>query len=275
MHNILLNNGVEMPMIGMGTWPLNGLKLAWLVRKAAQVGYRAFDTASAYVNEKWLGRGIRFCGIPRAELFVTSKLSNTEQRQGDVRASFQGNLKRLGLEYLDLYLMHWPNPGTYLDSWQQMAALYKNGLVGAIGVCNFHQHHLEALVDVSDVIPAINQIELHPMLPQVELRDFCKRQGIQVEAYSPLARMHETLIGNSVMVSLAGKYGKSVPQVILRWDFQHGIISIPKSSSRVRLQSNADIFDFDLDDCEMDAVDSLGINLRVRYDPDNCDFSKL
>ena len=275
MDTITLNNGVTMPMACMGTWPMNGLKLAWLVRKATQIGYRAFDAASAYSNEKWLGRGIRFCGKPRAELFVTSKLSNIEQRRGDIRAALQGTLRRVGLKYLDLYLMHWPNPETFLASWKQMEVLYKEGLVRAIGVCNFHQHHLENLFKISDVIPAINQIELHPMLPQVELRDFCKNQGIQVEAYSPLARMHEKLIRNNVLVSLAEKYGKSVPQVVLRWDFQHGLISVPKSSSPVRLKANVDIFDFSLSGSEMVAIDSLNINLRVRHDPDNCDFNRL
>lgn len=275
MNSIKLNNGVEMPLIGMGTWPLNGFKLAWLIRQAAGMGYRSFDTASAYHNEKWLGRGVRFCGRSRAELFVTSKLSNAEQRSGDVQAALSGTLRRSGLKYLDLYLMHWPNPETYLDAWKQMETLYKEGLVRAIGVCNFHQHHLEKLFKIADIIPAINQIELHPMLPQVKLRNFCNEKGIQVESYTPLARMHEKLVQNEVLISLAEKYNKSLPQIILRWDFQHGIPSVPKSSSPARLKSNISIFDFTLSDNDMEAIDSLGINLRVRHDPDNCDFSKL
>jgi methylglyoxal/glyoxal reductase len=275
ISKITLNNGVEMPWVGMGTWPLNGLKLALLVRKAVRLGYRSFDLASAYGNEKWLGRGVKICSQRRADLFITTKLSNAEQRRGDVRTACQNSLSRLGLKYLDLYLMHWPVPGLYTSSWKQMEALYREGLVTAIGVCNFHQHHLSELLQVADVIPAVNQIELHPLLSQSHLVTFCKEIGIQVAAYSPVARMHDRLIKNELLMSIAARHGKTVPQIILRWDFQNGIISVPKSARPVRLKENINIFDFALSDEEMQSIDFLNADLRVRHDPDNCDFDKL
>ena len=262
-------------MIGMGTFPMNRLKLALIVRKAVNVGYCSFDTAAAYGNEKWLGRGIQFCGRSRAELFITTKLSNRSQRTGDVRTALQNSMSRLGLKYLDLYLMHWPNPETYLESWKQMEALYREGLVRAIGVCNFHEHHLERLLEIADVVPAVNQVELHPLLSQPSLVEFCKKLGVTITAYSPLARMNGRLIENRPLIDIAKKYKKTVPQVILRWDCQNGIVSIPRSSNRSRLKQNISIFDFNLQEDEMDAINRLNINFRVRYDPDNCDFSKL
>ena len=248
MNNVTLNNGIEMPLVGMGTFPLKGLKLTLLVRKAVKLGYSSFDLASAYGNEKWFGRGIRFCGKHRKEFFITTKLSNTDQRGRDIRAAFQNSLTRLGIKYLDLYLMHWPVPNLYLSSWKQMEELYKEGLTKAIGVCNFHQHHLKNLLEITDVIPAVNQVELHPLLSQFNLVKFCKGIGIRVEAYSPLAQMHDRLIKNEILMSIANQHQKTVPQIILRWDFQHGIVAIPKSSSLVRLKENISIFDFDLSD---------------------------
>lgn len=275
MKNTILNNGVGMPLIGMGTWPLNGCRLMFLIRKATKLGYRSFDTASAYGNEKWLGRGIKFSGKPRENLFITTKLSNFEQRDGDVRRAFKKSLKKLGLKYLDLYLIHWPNPDTYLRNWKQMEMLYREKLTRAIGVCNFHQHHLKSLLEIADVIPAVNQVELHPLLSQSSLVAFCKELGIQVIAYSPIARMHEKLIKNETIVAIAKKYKKTVPQIILRWDYQHGIVSVPKSQNPIRLKENITIFDFVLTNSEMDSIDKLDANFRVRHNPDTCDFTKL
>jgi len=275
MNSIRLNNGTEMPVLGMGTYPLKGFKFARLVRKAVGLGYRSFDLASAYGNERWFGRVLRFCGERRNNLFITTKLSNRAQWVGDVRAAFQDSLKKLGIKYLDLYLMHWPVPDMYESSWKQMEVLYKEGLVRAIGVCNFHEHHLKKLLENCDVIPAINQIELHPLLSQMDLVMFCREKGIQVESYSPVARMHDKLIKNETLVSIADWHQKTVPQVIFKWDLQHGIVVIPKSSSPVRLKENISIFDFNLSDQEMKSIDLLNIDFRVRYDPDSCDFSKL
>jgi diketogulonate reductase-like aldo/keto reductase len=275
MDNVILNNGCEMPVLGMGTYPLKGLKLALLVRKAVKLGYRSFDLAPAYGNEKWFGRGLKFCGIKRDECFITTKLSNRDQREQDIRLAFKASLTRLGLKYLDLYLMHWPVPNLYLSSWKQMEILYREGLVRSIGVCNFHEHHLKHLLDNSDIVPAVNQIELHPLLSQRNILSFCNGRDIQVEAYTPVARMHEKLIKDERLVSIAKQYKKTVPQVVLRWDFQHGLVSIPKTSSPVRLKENISIFDFNLTDKEMDVLDLLNVDFRVRYDPDNCDFSML
>jgi len=275
MDNITLNNGVEMPLVGMGTYPLNGLKLALLVRKAVAMGYRSFDLAPAYGNEKWFGRGIRFCGKHREECFITTKLSNASQRGGDVKAAFHASLKKLGTKYLDLYLMHWPVPDRYLSSWKQMEALYKEGLVRAIGVCNCHEHHLEELVKDADVLPSVNQVELHPLLSQAKLVAYCNGMGIQVESYSPVARMHCRLIKNETLITLARKHQRTVPQIILRWNYQHGIVSIPKSSHAARLEQNISIVNFSLTREEIKSIDLMNADFRVRFDPDNCDFDRL
>jgi len=275
MDCVRLNNGAKMPRVGMGTFPLDGIKVAELIRSAVALGYRHFDTASAYHNEKWVGRGIRFSWVRREELWITTKLSNHEQRAGNVRRAFEDSLGRLGLSYVDLYLMHWPNPGTYLASWTAMEQIYRAGLVRAIGVCNFHQHHLEELKAVAEIIPAVNQVELHPLLAQRSLVDYCEKAGIQVEAYSPVARMHEKLIGHPVLVEIAARHGRTVPQIVLRWDYQNGVVTIPKTASRRRLKENIGICDFCLSDEEMVRICGLDEGFRVRHDPDHCDYSKL
>jgi len=272
---VRLNNAVEMPLLGLGTYPLNGLRLFATVRRAVRIGYRGFDGASAYHNEKWLGRGIRWSGLPRERLFVTTKLSNQAQFRGDVRKALMQSLVFLGLRYVDLYLMHWPVPGHFQSSWLEMEALYQEGLARAIGVCNFHRHHLETLMREATVVPAVNQVELHPLLSQSDVRHICKDLGIQVQAYSPLARMHPRLIGNETLAEIASRHRKSVPQVILRWVVQHGVATVPKTASPVRLEENFRIYDFSLSDGEMAQIDSLNGDFRVRFDPDNCDFTQL
>jgi diketogulonate reductase-like aldo/keto reductase len=272
---LLLNNGVKLPLIGMGTYPLNGLRLAWLVRRATAMGYRGFDTASAYGNERWLGRGLRLSLKKREDYFVTSKLSNTEQRAGDVRRACTDSLARLGLKSLDLYLMHWPNPDTFRSCWRQMEQLYREGLVRAIGVCNFHAHHLQQLLEVASVIPAVNQVELHPLLSQTSLVAFCRQHDIQVQAYSPFARMHGKLLGSAILGEIAARCGKTVPQVILRWHCQHQLCAVPKSANSTRLKQNLAVSGFTLTEQEMQHIDGLNINFRVRHDPDHCDFTRL
>lgn len=259
----------------MGTYPLNGLKLAMLVRMAVQFGYRSFDSASAYGNETWLGRGLRFCGVERSHLFVTTKLSNAEQRAGNINQSFRNSMKRLGLKYVDLYLMHWPNPDTYLNCWKAMEQLYRDGLVRAIGVCNFHAHHLARLLESTTVVPGVNQVELHPLLSQAQLVNFCIGKGIRIQAYSPLARMHAKLIGNKDLMSIAGQHRKTVSQIVLRWNYQHGVAPLPKSGSLLRLKENISICDFALSETEMNTLDRMNRDFRVRHDPDTCDFTKL
>ena len=177
--------------------------------------------------------------------------------------------------YISLATYYWPNPETYLLTWKSMERLYKDGLVKAIGVCNFHQYHLESLMEVADIMPMVNQVELHPLLSQRELVNFCKDNGILVEAYSPLARNNPQLMKNDVLIELGKKYSKSVAQVILRWDYQNHIVSVPKSENPERMRNNISIFDFELTESEMLKIDALNKNMRVRHDPDNCDFSKL
>jgi methylglyoxal/glyoxal reductase len=274
-ESVTLINGVVMPLSGMGTYPLNGINLALVIRKATKVGVRLIDTATAYQNECWTGIGVVISSVKRKDMFITTKLSNGQQRRGDVEAALKGSLLRLGTRYVDLYLMHWPNPETYLDCWKQMEVLYRQGYARAIGVCNFHEHHLEELFKVAEIKPMVNQLELHPLLTQKILRDFCAKHEIVVEAYSPLARMHVKLIQNPVLLEIADRYDKSVPQIVLRWVFQKSIPAIPKSGSIRRIRSNREVCNFKLTDDEMQDIDSLNENFRVRFDPDNCDFSRL
>ena len=270
-----LNNGVEMPVVGLGTFLMNKLPLVKTIRTASKMGYTSFDTSSAYQNESSVGWGLKFSGMKREEIFVTTKISNTQQYQSDARTALKLSLKNLKLSYVDLYLIHWPVPEKFQQTWLEMEQLYAEGLAKAIGVCNFHQHHIERLMEVASVTPAVNQVELHPLLSQEELAEFCRGLGIQIEAYSPVARMDEKLVKNPVLMEIARSHKKTVVQVILRWDYQHGIISIPKSSNPERLMQNIDIFDFSLTEQEMQRINSLNENYRVRYDPDNCDFKRL
>lgn len=276
MKYIKLNNNLKMPIIGIGTYPLNRMALVKTVINAYRYGCRSFDTSSAYGNEKWLGLSLKLLKLFGAkDIFVTTKLSNGSQRKGDVRKALLDSMNRLGVKQVDLYLMHWPNPETYLDSWKQMEVLYKEGLVKAIGVCNFHQHHLEKLLEIAEVIPVVNQIELHPLLSQKPLREYCESKGIQVQAYSPIARMDSKLIEHPVLAGFASKYKKTVPQIILRWDIQHEIITIPKSGNKQRIKENLNIFDFKLTEDEMSKIDSMNEDYRVRYDPDTVDYTKV
>ena len=277
MNNIQLTNGVEMPLIGMGTFafPINRWNLVKLIYQATLAGVRSIDTASAYGNEIWVGAGVLLTPIRRKKLFITTKLSNGQQNSGDVETALRNSLRNLRTRYVDLYLMHWPNPGTYIDCWKQMEVLYKKGFARAIGVCNFHQHHFEELFKTAEIKPMVNQVELHPLLSQKPLVKFCSQHDIKVEAYSPLARMHEKLTANQTLCEIAKRHKKSVPQVVLRWNFQNGIPAVPKSIRIERVKENTDILDFNLSNDEINLIDAINQNFRVRHDPDNCDFSKL
>lgn len=275
MEKFILNNGVEIPALGLGTFPMQRFELITSVVRAIRYGCNFFDTSSAYGNEKAIGYALKVCGKRRKEIFITTKLSNTQQRQGNIRKALMDSMRLIGTKYVDLYLMHWPNPETFIDSWKQMEVLYKEGLCRAIGVCNFHQHHMEELLSAAEVVPAVNQIELHPLLSQKSLVEYCTLKGILVEAYSPLARMHKDLVENPVMVSLSEKYRKSVVQIILRWNFQNGIVSIPKTSNKERLKSNINIFEFIISQEDIRAIDGINKDFRIRHDPDYCDFSQL
>lgn len=270
-----LHNGVKMPWFGLGVFKVEeGPELVNAVQAAIRNGYRSIDTAAIYGNEEGVGQGIaqglRETGIKREELFVTSKVWNADLGYESTLAAFDLSLKKLGLDYLDLYLIHWPVAGKYKDAWRALEQLYKEGKVKAIGVSNFQIHHLQDLMQDAEIKPMINQVELHPGLTQKEIRDFCKQEGIQVEAWSPL--MQGQLLDNPVLQEIAERHGKSIAQVILRWDLQHGVVTIPKSTKEHRIQENADVFNFELTAEDMEKIDALNENHRVGPDPDNFDF---
>ncbi|MNW25958.1 Glyoxal reductase [compost metagenome] len=268
---VTLNNGVKMPWFGLGVWKVeDGQEVVDTVKYAIQSGYRSIDTARGYNNEEGVGQGIRESGVPREDLFITTKLFNKDQGYESTLEAFEGSMTRLGLEVLDLYLIHWPVKGKYKDTWRAMEKLYKEGRIRAIGVSNFQIHHLQDLMSSSEIVPAVNQVEFHPQLTQVELRRFCKELGIQLEAWSPLGG--GALLDNSTLKDIAAKYGKSAAQVILRWDLQHGVITIPKSVHEERIRANADIFDFELTPVDMAQIDALNEDKRTGPDPDNFNF---
>lgn len=266
-----LNNGVNMPWLGLGVWKVeNGGTVAETVKSAIRMGYRSIDTAAVYGNETGVGQGIRECGVPREELFITTKVWNSDQGYDSTLAAFDTSLDKLGLEYVDLYLVHWPVKGKYVETWKALTRLYQGGRVKAIGVSNFQIHHLEDIIRETGVIPAVNQVEFHPYLTQKPLLSFCKDKGIQLEAWSPLAQ--GALTKHPVLEEIGVKYGKSASQVILRWDLQNGVVTIPKTVHEGRLKENAHIFDFVLSPSDMEAIDALNRNERKGSDPDNFNF---
>lgn len=267
----ILHNGVKMPNFGLGVYKSqDGEEVINAIHYAVKAGYRSIDTASLYFNETGVGEAIKQCGLPREELFITTKVWNSDQGYESTLAAFEESMKKLDLEYLDLYLIHWPVKEKYKDTWRALEKLYKDGRVRAIGVSNFHQHHLEDLMSVAQVKPMVNQVELHPFLSQVELRAYCQSEGIAIEAWSPLARGR--VLQDPTLAELAAKYNKSIPQIVLRWDLQHGIITIPKSVHEQRIIDNADIFDFELSAEDMKKIDSLNRNERTGQNPDNFHF---
>ncbi|HFK1545941.1 aldo/keto reductase [Bacillus albus] len=270
-----LHNGVEMPWFGLGVFKVeDGPELVEAVKSAIKAGYRSIDTAAIYGNEKAVGEGIRAgikeAGISREDLFITSKVWNSDQGYETTLAAYEESLKKLELDYLDLYLVHWPVEGKYKDTWRALETLYKEERVRAIGVSNFQIHHLQDVLADAEMKPMINQVEYHPRLTQKELQAFCKEQGIQMEAWSPL--MQGQLLDNETLQEIAHKYGKTTAQIILRWDLQNEVVTIPKSTKEHRIIANADIFNFELTKEDMEKIDALNENHRVGPDPDNFDF---
>ncbi|MDG5788970.1 aldo/keto reductase [Evansella sp. AB-P1] len=264
-----LHNGVKMPWFGLGVFKVKeGEEVVNSVKTAIELGYRSIDTASAYGNEEGVGRAIAESNVPREELFITSKLRNADQGYEETLAAFEKTMSKLGLDYLDLYLIHWPTPkyGTYIETWKAFEKLYKDGRIRAIGVSNFQSHHLEDIIKQCEIVPMVNQVEYHPRLTQVELNEFCKKNKIQLEAWSPL--MRGELLDHPTLVEIGKKHGKSTAQVILRWDLQNGVVTIPKSIKRHRIEENANIFDFELSESDMNKINSLNENKRVGQDPD-------
>ncbi|MFB9275365.1 aldo/keto reductase [Cohnella cellulosilytica] len=273
--SVTLNNGVRMPWFGLGVFKVQeGNEVIDSVKTAIKLGYRSIDTAAVYRNEEGVGQAIaeaaREYSVPREELFVTSKVWNSDQGYQSTLDAFDLSLKKLGLDYLDLYLIHWPVKGKYKETWKALEHIYKSGKVRAIGVSNFLAHHLEDLLTEAEVVPAVDQIELHPYLTRVETREFARSQGIQIEAWSPLAQ--GLVLKDPVVEGLAAKYGKTAAQVVLRWNLQSGIVTIPKSIQPARIAANAELFDFELSREDVAAIDALNRNQRVGSDPDNFNF---
>ncbi len=272
---VTLANGVKMPWLGLGVFKVeDGETTTYSVSTAIKNGYRSIDTAAIYDNETGVGKGIAegiaAAGIKREDLFITTKVWNDDLGYEETLQAFEVSLEKLGLDYLDLYLIHWPKEGKYKDAWKAIEKLYKDGKIKAIGVSNFQIHHLEDLMKDAEIKPMINQIELHPRLTQKELISFSQKHSIQVEAWSPL--MQGQLLDNEELQEIAAKYNKSVAQVIIRWDLQNNIITIPKSIKEHRIIENGNVFDFELTKEEMDQIDALNQDTRVGPDPDNFDF---
>lgn len=270
-----LHNGVKMPWFGLGVFKVEeGQEVVHAVKTAIQHGYRSIDTAAIYNNEMGVGQGLRegisAAGITREDVFVTSKVWNADFGYESTIAAFETSLNKLGLAYLDLYLIHWPVAGKYKDTWRALETLYKEKKVKAIGVSNFQVHHLEDLMKDAEIKPMVNQVEYHPRLTQKAVHAYCQEHGIQMEAWSPL--MQGQLLDHEVLKEIASKYNKSVAQIILRWDLQNGVVTIPKSTKTHRIIENASIFDFELSSEDMNQINRLNQDQRVGPDPDNFDF---
>jgi diketogulonate reductase-like aldo/keto reductase len=267
----LLNNGLTMPWLGFGVFQIaDGQHVEHAVKTALEIGYRSIDTATVYRNESGVGKAIRESGIPREDIFLTTKVWNDDQRGKRILAAFEESLKRLDTEYVDLYLIHWPVKGCYQETWHEMETIYHSGRVKAIGVSNFQVHHLEHLLPDSQIVPTVNQIEFHPFLIQPGLLRFCQEHKIQVEAWSPL--MQGQIITEQAVQKLAEKYHRTPAQITLRWDLQHEVVAIPKSTHSNRIAENAQIFDFELSQEDINVLDALDRGKRVGPDPDNFNF---
>lgn len=266
-----LNNGIKMPWLGFGVYMINdGQDVYDAMMSAIKVGYRSIDTATIYQNEKGVGKAIQECGIPREEIFLTTKVWNDDQRQNRTQEAFEKSLKRLGTEYVDLYLIHWPVKDCFLKTWRVLEEIYQSGRAKAIGVSNFMVHHLEELIQNSQIVPAVNQVEFHPCLIQPELLQFCNTNKIQVESWSPLMRGQISSI--QIIQELADKYQRTSAQIVLRWNLQHEVVTIPKSAQPTRIAENAQIFDFELSQEDMNLLDSLDECKRIGPDPNNFNF---
>lgn len=266
--SVLLNDGNQMPMAGLGVYKTTGdSEMQQAFAAALSAGCRMIDTASVYKNEENVGRAAASCGVPREQLFITTKVWNTAQRIGDIEGALERSLERLGMDYVDLYLIHWPVPGCYPSTWEKLVKLREAGLTRSIGVSNFEISHLEQLFQISGVIPAVNQIECHPLWNRAPLIRYCQERGIAVQAYAPLAR---GAYADREMLSVIGaRYGKTAVQTGLRWLIQQGVAVIPKSVHPDRIRSNFDIFDFELTPTEMKTIDTMDEQFRSASVPDD------
>lgn len=305
MQNFILYNNVTIPALGTGPGiPKAGSRWNWVdaipylgryfnavisrvnarvnqhrwvnsLAASLKMGYRLIDYSSAYGNEQLLKKAIKKSGVNREDLFIISRAANKDQYNNCVRESFLSSLKKIGVDYLDLYMFHWPVTGHYIDTYKELEKLYREGLVKAIGVCNCHQHHLETIMKECEILPMVDEFEVHPLFTQKPLIKFCNDKGIHVMAYTPLARNDDRLRSNLILRGIAKKYNKTIYQIILKWDVQNGLTPIPRSSNVGRNRQNFEIFDFELTDEEMKSIDSININSRLRYDSDNLDFHSI
>ncbi|MGO1316401.1 MAG: aldo/keto reductase [Cellulomonadaceae bacterium] len=272
-ENITLNNGVQIPQVGFGTWLIDPADAQRAVAEALETGYRHIDTAAAYGNEAEVGAAIAASGLAREDLFVTTKLWNADHGYDAALRAFETSRATLGLDVVDLYLIHWPVPSRdlYVDSWRALEKLYADGAVRAIGVSNFLPEHLDRIVAETDVVPAVNQFELHPTFQQRDLQASAREHGVAIESYSPLG--HGTDLGAPVVVDIAERLGVTPGQVLLRWQVQHGFITIPKSTTPARIAANLDLFSFELGADDLAAIDDLDAGNRTGADPATADFT--
>ncbi|MBD1383281.1 aldo/keto reductase [Metabacillus arenae] len=268
MNFVTLNNGIKMPQLGFGVWQVSDEQATTAVAKAIEAGYTSIDTAMIYENEKGVGKAVRESSVPREELFITTKVWNSDQGYENTLRAFDESLERLGLDYVDLYLIHWPTPqfDEYVDTYKALEKLYHDGRVKSIGVCNFEIEHLERILKECDVKPVLNQIECHPYLAQNEVKEFCAKHEIFVEAWSPLDQGGEVL-QDEVIKKIAVSHGKTPAQVVLRWHLQNNTIVIPKSVTPARIEENFQVFDFELTADELQEINQLNRNRRKGPNP--------
>ncbi len=272
MEYVQLKNSVKVPIVGLGVFlSKDGTETENAVTWSLENGYNHIDTAMIYQNEVSVGKGISSSGIDRNTIFLTTKLWNEDIRQGRGKKAFEESINKLGVDYVDLYLLHWPVEGR-LDAWKVLEELYEEKKVKAIGVSNFQTHHLEELFNVASIKPMVNQIESHPYFTNQNLIDFCKKNEIAVQAWSPLGGEGAPLLSDSIINDLARKYNKTAAQIIIRWNIQRDVIVLPKSVNKDRIISNIQVFDFEISSDDMNAISALNQNKRVGPDPDNFNF---
>jgi diketogulonate reductase-like aldo/keto reductase len=278
MKYVTLNNGIKMPMLGFGVFQVEeGGKGVESVMSALEVGYRSIDTAAIYGNEKSVGIAMKESGVPREEIFLTTKVWNEVQRTGVVEDAFNQSMELLGVDYVDLYLIHWPVKGRYVDTWKAMEKIYESRRAKAIGISNFHIYHIEEIKKIWEVVPALNQIEMHPRLTQKPLIDCCVKHNIIPQSWSPLGGSNpgdikNNMLNDPVLVGIGKKYNKSPAQIILRWNIDIGVVVIPKTVTYSRIVENFEIFDFELTKDEIAAIDGLNMDQRTGANPDTFTF---
>lgn len=269
MEYVTLNNGLKMPQLGFGVWQVQDDKINHVLQKAFVTGFRSIDTAPVYENERGVGRGLADSELPRENMFITTKLRNKDHGYDSTIKAFHASLEKLGLDYVDLYLIHWPMPevNKFVETYKALEQLYKDGLTKSIGVCNFNIEHLERLLNECEITPAVNQVECHPYLQQKELKAFCKKHNIYIEAWSPLMQGGDVL-HDEVIKEIADQYNKTTAQVVIRWHLQSGTIAIPKSVTDSRIAENFDVFDFQLNELDMEKIAALDRNWRKGPNPE-------